>query len=143
MQTTSVLCNMRSAHAAPSVRDAQKVRKQRRLTEQLGLKAGLKNDLKTARIQPRSSGSTAPSHSGRHRSIPPVIHPPCSSIKLICSSPGFAVLNHHTFLFPWHLVPTSARQRSRSREPVNICAACVSTSLKTQGSVSTLRTLDF
>ena len=54
----------------------------------------------------------------RH-SVPSVIHSSCS-FKLICSSPGFAVLNHHTFpsLFPWHLVPTSTRQRSRSREPV-------------------------
>ena len=42
----------------------------------------------------------------RH-SVPSVIRSSCS-FKLICSSPGFAVLNHHTFpsLFPRHLVPT-------------------------------------
>ena len=37
-------------------------------------------------------------------------------------------------LFPWHLVQTST---------ADTCAACVSTSLRTQGSVSMLRTLDF
>ena len=105
MQTTSVLRNMRSAHVASSVRFSHKVRKQRRQTEQLGLKAGLKNDLRTAWIYPRPSGSTAPSHSSRHlnsprcrwrHSVPSVIHSP-RSFKLICSSPGFALLNHHTF----------------------------------------------
>ena len=65
-----MLCNLRSAHVESSVRSAHKVRKQRRLTEQLGLKAGQKDDLRTAWIYPHPSGSTAPSHSGLHRSIP-------------------------------------------------------------------------
>ena len=39
VQTTSVLCNMRSAHVASSGHSTHKVRKQRRLTEQHWLKA--------------------------------------------------------------------------------------------------------
>ena len=63
--------------------------------------------------------STAPSHCGRYRSTPhgvlsailPVRRSTCS-FKLICSSPGFAVLNQSHFSTlrsrtrSWHLVPT-------------------------------------
>ena len=156
MQTTSVLCNMSSAYVASTVRFAHKVKKQRRRTQQPGLKAGPKNDLKTAWIYPRPSGSTAPSHSSRHHSI---LHGVVGVILSLPSyihraPPGFAVLNHHTFprfrvcslgiLSRTRPISAHVRVNPSSRQgSLDICAACVSTSLRTEGSVPTLRTLDF
>ena len=85
------------------------------LTESRG-----KNDLRRAWIYPRLSGSTAPSRRtiplnspwcGWRHSASPVRRSTCS-FKLICSSPGFAVLNQpHVSTIrsrtrSWHLVPT-------------------------------------
>ena len=77
------------------------------------------------------SGSTAPSHSGRHRSIPMVslasfcpfrhtlivlLQTDLFITRLRSSEPPH--VSAFPSLFPWHLVPTSTRQRSRSRETV-------------------------
>ena len=99
-----------------------------------------KNDLRTAWIYPRSSGSTAPSR----RTIPlnspwcrwrhsasNVGHSTCS-FKLICSSPGFAVLNQshvstiRSRTLTWSLVPTrpiSVHDASARRSLPDCCAA--------------------
>ena len=95
----------------------------------------LKKDLRTAWIHPRPSGSTAPSHCGRYRSIPHgvlsallPVRRSTYSLKLICPSPDFAVLNHPRSRLPQFVprpVPgTSSRpdkSPSTARHPVGIC----------------------
>ena len=83
------------------------------------------NDLRTAWIYPHPSGSTAPSRRTIplnspwcrwHLSASPVRRSMCS-FKLICSSPGYAVVNQpHVSTFrsqtrSWHLVPIRPNQR--------------------------------
>ena len=125
------------------------------LTESRG-----KNDLRTAWIYPRPSGSTAPSR----RTIPlnsswcrwrhsafPVRRSTCS-FKLIYSSPGFAVLNHPRSRLPQFVpgpVPGSSRNdksASTARHPVGVCQTAVLgepfTIFRTRVR-STLRTLEF
>ena len=110
-----MLCNMRCQREC-RVKSTlcTQGQEQRRQTIQKELKAGIKNDLKTAWIYPRSSGSTAPPQ----HTTP---HEPLGVVGVILSL-------HHTFdmllqtdLFitrlpcvepcvsehvPWHLVPT-------------------------------------
>ena len=67
--------------------------------------------------------------------------------RLRCAEPPH--ISAFPSLFPWHLVATSTvsahvrMNPSSNQASPDICAACVSTSLRTQGSVSTLRSLDF
>ena len=134
----SMLCNMRCQREC-RVKSTlcTQGQEQRRLTVQKELKAGMKNDLKTAWIYPRPSGSTAPpQHTTPHEPhgvvgvilSPSIIRSTCS-FKLICSSPGFPVLNH---AFPSPFPGTSFRQStnpphhtvnasSRQASPDHLC----------------------